>query len=186
MTFVSFSCLTCGAFVSRPDRSRSAGYCSYKCSAHIRHAAAINRNRFAAMCMGSDPVDRKINLTPDCSAIDSLPVLTQEAIWFFLAHVAKTCCTARQAECIELHFGQGLTQADVAKKLELNQSTVAHSLYGIKLTSKREQDAKYQGKYYGGAIRSIRKRLLVKSMQEQLRAVMNGAGTLPVCCNDGS
>lgn len=176
MTLVSFSCRVCGAFVSRPDRSRSGGYCSPKCSAYVRHASSASRNRFVAMCISPDPVENKINLAPDCSAIDALPVLTQEALWLFLVHVTNTCCTARQAECIELHFGQGLTQRDVAKKLELNQSSVAHSLYGIKLTSKREQDAKYQGKYYGGAIRSIRKQLLAKSMQDQLQAVMTGAG----------
>lgn len=180
MTQVSFSCRICGAFVSRPDRSRSGGYCSPKCSAHIRHAAAVSRNRFAAMCTSTDPVEAKINLAPDCSAIDALPVLTQEALWAFLLHVAATCCTARQAECIRLHFGSGLTQRETAGKIGLNQSTVAHTLYGIRLTSNREHDAKYQGKYYGGAIRSIRKQLLTQAGQAQLNAVMTGVGGLRV------
>lgn len=180
MTQVSFSCRTCGAFVSRPDRSRSGGYCSPKCSAHIRHAASVSRNRFAAMCTSTDPVEGKINLAPDCSAIDALPVLIQEALWTFLLHVAVTCCTARQAECIRLHFGSGLTQREVAKEIGLNQSTVAHTLYGIKLTSNREYDARYQGKYYGGAIRSIRKQLLTQAGQAQLNAVMTGVGALSV------
>jgi DNA-binding CsgD family transcriptional regulator len=130
------------------------------------------------MCTSPDPVDSKINLAPDCSAIDALPVLTQEDLWIFLLHIAATCCTARQAECIRLHFGSGLTQREIANEIGLNQSTVAHSLYGIKLTSNREQDAKNQGKYYGGAIRSIRKQLLDKSKQEQLQALLTRAGTL--------
>lgn len=180
MARVTFSCRICGAFVSRPNRSTSGGYCSNKCSAHIRHACSISRNRFAAICTSLDPVDSKINLAPDCSAIDALPVLTQEALWTFLLHIASTCCTARQAECIRLHFGEGLTQREIASKIGLNQSSVAHSLYGIKLTSNRERDAKYQGKYYGGAMRSIRKQLLDKSKQEQLQALLTSAGTLAV------
>lgn len=180
MTQVSFSCRICGAFVSRPNRSNSGGYCSPKCSAYIRHAAAVSRNRFAAMCTSPDPVEAKINLAPDCSAIDALPVLTQEALWAFLLHIVDTCCTARQAECVRLHFGAGLTQREVAKEIGLNQSTVAHSLYGIRLTSKRERDAKFQGKYYGGVIRSIRKQLLTQAGQAQLNAVMTGAGGLRV------
>jgi len=180
MTRVTFSCRICGAFVSRSDRSRSGGYCSSKCSAYTRHACSISRNRFAAMCTSLDPVDSKINLAADCSAIDALPVLTQEALWTFLLHIANTCCTARQAECIRLHFGEGLTQREIAGKIGLNQSSVAHSLYGIKLTSNRERDAKFQGKYYGGAIRSIRKQLLTKPRQTQLQVAMAGTGVLPV------
>lgn len=172
MTRVTFSCRICGAFVSRPNRSTSGGYCSNKCAAHIRHACSISRNRFAAMCTSLDPVDSKINLAPDCSAIDALPVLTQEALWHFLIDLADACCTPRQVECIRLHFGEGLTQREIAGKVGLNQSSVAHSLYGIKLTSNRERDAKYQGKYYGGAMRSIRKQLLTESLRTRLHSIM--------------
>lgn len=176
MTLVSFSCYVCGTFILRHDWRTLGGYCSSKCSAQIRHTHSVDRNRFVAMCTSTESPDKRINLTPDLSAISALPVQAQEDLWHLLRDAANACCTKRQAECIELHFAAGLTQSKTAEALGVNQSTVAHSLYGIKVTSNRSQDASNQGKYYGGAIRKIRKELLCQPRQSQLKIIMTAHG----------
>ncbi len=63
--------------------------------------------------------------------------------------LAKQVCTERQWECLTL-YSQGHTQMEIAKMLNVNQSSITKSLYG-------NVDYKKGKKVYGGLVKKLKK-----------------------------
>jgi DNA-directed RNA polymerase specialized sigma24 family protein len=57
--------------------------------------------------------------------------------------------TARQREAVELHFFEGLSQSEVARRLGITQQVVHKSIYGVDR----------RGKRIGGALARLRRAL---------------------------
>jgi len=72
--------------------------------------------------------------------------------------------TPRQREIITLYYFQGKTQEDIARILELTQSTVSRHLFGTVR----------KGKKVGGAIQKLQKALV----KDQSRAITEALGCL--------
>jgi DNA-binding CsgD family transcriptional regulator len=152
----------------------TARFCSKQCNADALHSTGIARNRFIAMCLDQSTPTDPIDLSPDTKVIDQLSPEIREATWLFLKEIASVACTKKQIRIVELYFEDGLTQNEIAVKLKLNQSSVHKTLYGIKVNSNQDKARKYLGKYYGGAIRGIRKMLGREPCLTKLQATLAG------------
>lgn len=76
----------------------------------------------------------------------------KEEFWI----MAKAVCTERQLECLTM-YAHGYTQMEIAKALDVNQSSVTKALYG-------NVDYKNGKKTYGGVVKKLKK--AVKNSQK--------------------
>jgi RNA polymerase sigma factor (sigma-70 family) len=61
-------------------------------------------------------------------------------------HAVETALTAKQREAVELHFFEGLSQSEIARRLGISQQVVQKRLYG----------ATRNGTIVGGAVARLR------------------------------
>ena len=102
-----------------------------------------------------DAIDFALNPWKYDERVAVLEDQLKEEFWI----LAKATCTARQWECLTL-YAQGYTQMEIAKILDVNQSSVTKSLHG-------NVDYKNGKKVYGGMTKKL-KRAISKSEKIQL------------------
>lgn len=76
--------------------------------------------------------------------------------------LAQAQLTDRQLQIFELYFEQGLSQMDIAKKLNLAQPSVYKCIYGNQITFGNGRE---NNKFYGGFIKKLAK---IVAKDEQL------------------
>ena len=78
--------------------------------------------------------------------------------------LAEEVCTERQWVCLTL-YSQGYTQMEIAKKLDVNQSSITKSLNG-------NVDYKNGKKVYGGLIKKLRKAITKSEKIQEILSQM--------------
>lgn len=83
---------------------------------------------------------------------DDMLLMLRDKLAERITSIANKILTKRQHECCFMWFG-GMTQAEIAHKLKIHQSSIAKAIWG-------NQD-NITKKFYGGAIRKIRNAMLL-------------------------
>jgi RNA polymerase sigma factor (sigma-70 family) len=78
--------------------------------------------------------------------LDDEAAALKDELLDLLHELVSTALTARQREIVELSFGDGLTQSEIASRLGISQQVVSKSLFGVVRNGRR----------VGGAIARLR------------------------------